>query len=114
MNYQNYLVFFYGKMSIVGPRPLLVKYLSRYNEKQRRRHEVRPGLTGLAQVSGRNNLTWEEKFDKDIEYIENISFIEDIKIVFKTVVKVLKRDGISSDTSVTMEEFVGNKEKMSE
>lgn len=97
-------------MSIVGPRPLLARYLDRYNEYQRRRHEIRPGLTGLAQVSGRNSLTWEEKFDKDIEYIDNITFIGDIKIILKTVVKVFKREGISSETSATMEEFMGNNE----
>lgn len=99
-----------GDMSIVGPRPLLVQYLERYNKEQRRRHEVRPGLTGLAQVSGRNAISWAEKFDKDVEYIDNITFVGDVKIIFKTVINVIKKDGISSKTSVTMEEFMGNEE----
>lgn len=103
-----------GDMSIVGPRPLLVQYLERYNKEQRRRHEVRPGLTGLAQVSGRNAISWEEKFNKDVEYIDNITFIGDVKIVFKTVMNVIKKDGISSETSVTMEEFMGSEEKVKE
>lgn len=103
-----------GDMSIVGPRPLLVQYLERYNKEQRRRHEVRPGLTGLAQVSGRNAISWEEKFNKDVEYIDNITFIGDVKIVFKTVINVIKKDGISSETSVTMEEFMGSEEKVKE
>ena len=94
-------------MSIVGPRPLLVRYLERYNSHQARRHEVRPGFTGLAQVSGRNAISWEEKFDLDVKYVDNITFLEDVKILLKTVKVVLKRDGISSDTSVTMEEFRG-------
>ena len=97
-----------GDMSIVGPRPLLVKYLPRYNDEQRRRHSVRPGLTGNAQANGRNALSWEEKFKLDIEYVDNISFAFDIKIIFDTVKSVLKRDGISSETSATMEEFMGN------
>ena len=96
-------------MSLIGPRPLLVKYLPLYNEKQRHRHGVRPGLTGLAQISGRNTLTWEEKFDIDIEYINNITFMGDMKIIVGTVIKVLKRAGISSDSSATMEEFTGTK-----
>lgn len=96
-----------GDMSIVGPRPLLVRYLERYNSHQARRHEVRPGFTGLAQVSGRNAISWEEKFDLDVKYVDNITFLEDVKILLKTVKVVLKRDGISSDTSVTMEEFRG-------
>lgn len=103
-----------GDMSIVGPRPLLVQYLERYSQEQRRRHEVRPGLTGLAQVSGRNAISWAEKFDKDVEYIDNITFIGDVKIVFKTVINVIKKDGISSETSVTMEEFMGSEEKVKE
>ena len=98
-----------GDMSIVGPRPLLVRYLPLYNERQRHRHDVRPGFTGLAQVSGRNSISWEEKFEWDVTYVENVSFWMDIKIIFRTVMVVLKRDGISSDTSVTMEEFVGSK-----
>lgn len=99
-----------GDMAVIGPRPLLVQYLERYNEEQRRRHDVRPGLTGYAQAYGRNSLTWEEKFEKDIYYIENVSLRLDIKIIFETVASVLKRDGISSETSVTMEEFFGTKE----
>ena len=97
-----------GDMSIVGPRPLLVKYLPRYNDEQRRRHDVRPGLTGNAQANGRNALSWEDKFKLDIEYVDNLSFAFDVKIIFDTVKAVLKRDGISSDSSVTMEEFKGN------
>ena len=99
-----------GDMSIVGPRPLLVKYLPRYNEEQRHRHGVRPGLTGYAQAHGRNAVTWEEKFKMDVWYIRNISFITDVKVIIDTVKVVLKRDGISSDTSATMEEFMGTKE----
>ncbi len=99
-----------GDMAIVGPRPLLVRYLERYNEQQRRRHDVRPGLTGYAQAYGRNSLTWEEKFEKDVYYIENVSLWFDIKIIFETIASVFKRDGISSETSATMEEFYGPKE----
>lgn len=101
-----------GDMSVVGPRPLLVKYLPLYNENQERRHEVRPGFTGLAQVNGRNAITWEEKFDWDIKYVDNITFLGDWKIIFKTVITVLKRDGISSETSATMEEFRGTKQNV--
>ncbi len=97
-----------GNMSIVGPRPLLVRYLDRYNEEQRRRHDVRPGLTGYAQAYGRNSLTWKEKFEKDIYYVDHISLGLDIRILCKTVAVVFKRDGISSETSATMEEFMGN------
>lgn len=96
-----------GHMSIVGPRPLLVKYLPLYSAQQRRRHHVRPGLTGWAQVNGRNAITWEEKFRLDVEYVDNIGFIMDVKTVFLTVWKTLKRDGISSASSATMEEFQG-------
>lgn len=97
-----------GDMSIVGPRPLLAKYLPRYTPEQRHRHDVRPGLTGLAQVNGRNALSWEEKFDLDLKYAQNITLIGDIKIIWKTVISVLKHDGISSETSATMEEFMGS------
>lgn len=97
-----------GDMSIVGPRPLLVEYLDRYSSEQRHRHDVRPGLTGLAQVNGRNALSWEDKFKLDIEYVQEITFWGDLKIIFQTFVAVFKRDGISSDTSVTMEEFMGS------
>lgn len=96
-----------GNMSIVGPRPLLVKYLPLYNAEQRRRHEVRPGLTGLAQINGRNAISWEEKFHLDVEYVDHITFIGDMKIILGTVLKVLKRDGINSETAATMEEFRG-------
>ena len=98
-----------GDMSIVGPRPLLVQYLERYNEARKHRHDVKPGLTGLAQVNGRNGITWEEKFHYDLEYVKNITFYGDCKIIFQTVMKVFGREGISSATSVTMEEFKGNK-----
>lgn len=97
-----------GDMSIVGPRPLLVQYIPRYTAEQRRRHTVRPGLTGLAQINGRNALSWEARFALDVDYVENITLIGDIKIIFGTVMAVLKRDGISSETSATMEEFLGS------
>ena len=89
---------FIGNMSIVGPRPLLVSYLPYYNEEEKHRHDVRPGLTGLAQVNGRNNLTWEQKFAYDLEYVRNISFAMDVKVIFTTVVKVLKRSDVQTDT----------------
>lgn len=101
---------FKGDMSVIGPRPLLVQYLERYNVHQRRRHEVRPGLSGFAQVHGRNNVRWEERFDLDVWYVDHVSFLLDVKLVFKTVGKALSRDGISSDDSVTMKEFMGNDE----
>lgn len=97
-----------GDMSIVGPRPLLVQYLPRYNERQHRRHDVRPGFTGLAQVNGRNSISWQEKFEWDVRYVEQVSFVMDVKIIAKTIGVVLRRDGISSETSATMEEFRGN------
>lgn len=100
-----------GDLSICGPRPLLVAYLDRYNEYQRHRHDVRPGLTGYAQAHGRNAVTWEEKFDMDLEYVKNITFWGDVKIIIKTVLIVLKREGISSGTSATMEEFIGTQGK---
>jgi lipopolysaccharide/colanic/teichoic acid biosynthesis glycosyltransferase len=94
-------------MSIVGPRPLLVRYIERYSPEQRKRHLVRPGLTGLAQVRGRNAISWEDKFALDVKYIDKITFVGDVKIIFGTVKAVLCRDGINSDTSATMEEFMG-------
>lgn len=96
-----------GDMSIVGPRPLLVKYLPLYTEEQRRRHLVKPGITGLAQVNGRNAISWESKFELDCEYVRRVTFIGDLKIVFKTISTVFRREGISSGTSETMEEFTG-------
>lgn len=100
-----------GDMSVVGPRPLLVRYLDRYNEHQARRHEVRPGFTGYAQVHGRNAISWEDKFNYDVEYVDRITFLGDWKIIFQTVRTVIKREGINSETSVTMEEFMGNDER---
>ena len=100
-----------GDMAIVGPRPLLVRYLTRYSKTQARRHEVRPGLTGLAQVNGRNAISWEEKFRYDVEYVDNLSLMLDIKIILMTVLKVVKRYGISSENSATMEEFMGQQGK---
>lgn len=97
-----------GDMSIVGPRPLLVRYLPLYNERQKHRHEVRPGFTGLAQVNGRNSISWEEKFEWDVKYVEHVTFLQDSRIILKTIGVVLKRDGISSTTSATMEEFKGS------
>lgn len=99
---------FKGDMSVIGPRPLLVQYLPLYNENQHRRHEVKPGLSGYAQVNGRNTVSWQEKFDLDIEYIDKITFIGDVKIVCSTVIKAVKREGISSESSATMEAFNGN------
>lgn len=98
---------FLGKMSFVGPRPLLPQYLDRYNAHQRRRHEVKPGLTGYAQVHGRNALSWEEKFDMDVWYVDHLSFWVDMKILLDTAKVVVRQEGISSATSVTMEEFMG-------
>lgn len=101
-----------GEMAIVGPRPLLVKYLPLYNEKQKHRHDVRPGLTGYAQVNGRNAISWEEKFEDDLKYIENITLINDIKIILKTIKKVIKRNDISQENNATIEEFKGSEEKI--
>ena len=100
-----------GEMAVVGQRPLLVKYLSRYNEHQARRHEVRPGFTGLAQVHGRNAISWEEKFDWDVKYVDNITFLGDWKIIFETIRTVIKREGISSAGEATMGEFMGSKNR---
>lgn len=97
-----------GDMSLVGPRPLLPKYLPLYNQRQARRHEVRPGITGWTQVNGRNSLTWNEKFEKDVWYVENMSFALDMKILWLTVVKVLKREGINQSQDTTMPPFTGN------
>lgn len=97
-----------GDMSLVGPRPLLVEYIGLYSKEQFRRHEVRPGMTGWAQVNGRNNLNWDDKFKMDVEYVDNVNLLLDIKILFLTIFKVLKRDGISKDGHVTMDKFKGN------
>src|SRR5690554_651182 len=97
-----------GDMSLIGPRPLLVQYLPLYNDLQRRRHEVRPGITGWAQVNGRNAISWEQKFEYDVWYVDNVSLSLDIKILVRTTLKVFKREGISSNTSSTMEVFKGN------
>ena len=97
-----------GDMAVVGPRPLLVRYLPRYNTHQARRHEVRPGFTGLAQVHGRNSISWEEKFDWDVKYVDRITFKGDAKIIFDTVRTVLNREGISGGGKVTMAEFMGS------
>ena len=99
-----------GDMSLVGPRPLLVQYLERYNKRQARRHEVRPGITGWAQVNGRNAISWEQKFEYDVEYVEKCSFLLDMKIIFMTIKKIFIREGISQEGNVTMEEFRGSRE----
>ena len=101
---------FKGDMSIVGPRPLLVQYLNRYNQEQRKRHLTRPGITGLAQVEGRNSLSWQDKFQFDISYVNDITFLLDVKIVLKTIKVVFKKEGINSQNAATMEEFKGNNE----
>ena len=100
-----------GDMSLVGPRPLLVQYLPLYNRRQRRRHDVKPGITGLAQINGRNSISWEEKFEDDVRYVETLSFRGDIRILFETVFKVFRREGISSENSATMEDFTGTPEE---
>lgn len=100
-----------GDMSIVGPRPLLVQYIPLYSEDQRHRHDVRPGLTGLAQVRGRNAISWEEKFAYDVKYVENVTFANDVKILWDTVHIVLKREGISAENTATMGEFTGTVDK---
>lgn len=99
-----------GDMSLIGPRPLLVRYLDRYNEEQHHRHDVRPGLTGYAQAHGRNTVSWEDKFAMDVWYTKNVTFANDVKIILDTVKTVLKHEGISSETSATMEEFMGTPE----
>lgn len=99
-----------GDMSLVGPRPLLVQYLPLYNKRQHRRHEVKPGITGLAQINGRNSISWEEKFEYDVQYVEHLSFREDIRILFETVFTVFRREGINSEHSATMEDFTGTPE----
>ena len=100
-----------GDMAVVGPRPLLTRYLDRYTPHQARRHEVRPGFTGLAQVHGRNAISWEEKFEWDVQYVDHITFLGDWKIIFETIRTVLKREGISSAGEATMEEFMGTESK---
>lgn len=100
-----------GEMAIVGPRPLLVEYLPLYNEEQKHRHDIKPGLTGLAQISGRNAIQWEEKFKEDIEYVNNITFIQDTKIILKTFIKVFKKDGINQEGNATMKKFEGTKKE---
>lgn len=100
-----------GDMSLVGPRPLLVQYLPLYNEQQRKRHNVKPGITGLAQINGRNSISWEEKFAYDVQYAEKISWKEDIRILAETIRTVFKREGINSDNSATMEDFMGTPEE---
>lgn len=102
-----------GDMSLVGPRPLLVKYLPLYNELQSRRHEVKPGITGWTQVNGRNSLSWEKKFELDVWYVDNVSFVLDLKILIKTLRKVFLRDGISSEGVATMPPFLGSKQTYS-
>lgn len=99
-----------GDMSLIGPRPLLVRYLDRYNKEQHHRHDVRPGLTGYAQAHGRNGVSWEDKFAMDVWYTKHITFLGDVKIIWDTIMTVLKREGISSETSATMEEFMGTPE----
>ena len=97
-----------GDMSLIGPRPLLVEYLERYNEEQKRRHEVRPGITGWAQVNGRNAISWEEKFKYDVEYVDKLNFFLDMKIVFLTIKKIVVKEGISQEGNATMEDFKGS------
>lgn len=104
----------FGDIAVIGPRPLLVEYLPRYNAEQRRRHEVRPGLSGLAQVNGRNAISWEDKFKYDVQYVDHVTFLGDWKIIFQTVLNVIKRDGINSETAATMEVFMGTEEKVEE
>lgn len=100
-----------GEMSFIGPRPLLVEYLEFYSPRQARRHDVLPGITGFAQVNGRNAITWAQKFEYDVFYVENICYAMDLKIIFKTILNVLKREGINSNNNVTMQVFSGNEPK---
>lgn len=100
-----------GDMSLVGPRPLLVQYLPLYNKRQHKRHSVLPGITGLAQINGRNSISWEEKFEYDVQYAKHVTFFGDLKILFETVFTVLKREGINSENSATMEDFTGTPEE---
>jgi len=100
-----------GDMSLIGPRPLLVEYLPLYNNHQKHRHDVRPGLSGLAQVNGRNSINWEKKFEYDVQYVENLTFLLDCKIILETILKVFKREGINSKENVTMERFKGSVNK---
>ncbi|MBE9489446.1 MAG: sugar transferase, partial [Bacteroidetes bacterium] len=97
-----------GDISLIGPRPLLVQYLPLYNQKQKRRHKVKPGITGWAQVNGRNTISWEQKFEYDVWYVDHLSFLLDVKIIFMTIFKVFKREGINSEGQATMEVFKGN------
>ena len=97
-----------GDMSLIGPRPLLVEYLPLYNERQMKRHEVKPGITGWAQINGRNTVDWPERFEMDVWYVEHLSFLLDLKIIWRTIFKVVKSEGVSSGTSATMEKFQGN------
>jgi len=98
-----------GDMAVIGPRPLLVEYLPRYNSEQKHRHDVRPGLSGLAQVNGRNAITWEQKFKYDVEYVNHVTFLGDVKIILTTLIKAVKREGISQEGEATMEVFMGSK-----
>lgn len=97
-----------GEMSLVGPRPLLVEYLELYSEEQNKRHNMKPGITGLAQINGRNSISWSEKLNYDVEYVENFNILLDIKILFMTIYKVIKKEGISQEGNVTMESFTGD------
>ena len=104
----------FGHMSFVGPRPLLKQYIDFYSARQKRRADVRPGLTGLAQVNGRNAISWEDKFKYDVQYVDHVTFLGDWKIIFQTILNVIKRDGINSETAATMEVFMGTEEKVEE